>query len=202
MQSKQRLKILISSAAIVVALAHIIFPDIKIDLITLALICLAFIPWVEPLFKSVSVPGGLSFEFHDLEKLESKAKKAGLIPQSKKNTEHESSVMPKQYDFIDMAESRQELAITMLRVEIEKKLWTIAAKNHIGYTEKSILELTDVLISKNILRTSEADVLKELIVVLNNIKHNGSYDDRITGWIKEIGPLIIENLEKKIQHTT
>ena len=73
MTAKQALKIIITSVAILVAVAHVLFPAAKIDMITVALIAMSIIPWVEPLFKSVGLPGGITFQFQDLEKIASQS---------------------------------------------------------------------------------------------------------------------------------
>jgi len=62
-----------------VAVAHLIFPKVSIDIIRFVLIALVIIPWLETLFNSVELPGGVTLEFQDLEKIEKKAKKMDLV---------------------------------------------------------------------------------------------------------------------------
>jgi hypothetical protein len=56
----------ITIAAIVIALIHLIFPNIKIDAITITLLFIALIPWLSPLFKSLEFPGGWKIEFQEM----------------------------------------------------------------------------------------------------------------------------------------
>ena len=79
MRPKKRIKIIISIGAAIIALAHMVFPRVIIDIITVVLIALAIVPWLETLFKSVELPGGVKLEFQELEKIEKEAKKVGLI---------------------------------------------------------------------------------------------------------------------------
>lgn len=57
---------LISVAALIVAAAHLVWPDARIDVVTLGLLVLAVIPWLAPLFKSIELPGGWKVEFQEL----------------------------------------------------------------------------------------------------------------------------------------
>ena len=79
MKSKQTVKIVVTIVAASLAILHLLFPMINIDLITVSLLALAVIPWVETLFKSVELPGGLKLEFQELRKIEEEAQKVGLI---------------------------------------------------------------------------------------------------------------------------
>ena len=79
MKSKQTVKIAVTIVAASLAILHLLFPMINIDLITVSLLALAVIPWVETLFKSVELPGGLKLEFQELRKIEEEAQKVGLI---------------------------------------------------------------------------------------------------------------------------
>ncbi len=196
MTTKQTLKIIITSVAILVAVAHVVFPAAKIDIITVALIAMSIIPWVEPLFKSVGLPGGLTFQFQDLEKIEVDAKKAGLITTDNSNNES-VTILPK-YDFIEIAEKDKSLALMSLRIEIEKKLRQLATVNKIDTGHYSATRLIDMLEQKNILTANENNVLKNILPILNKAAHAVEYDERAATWVIENGPSIISNLEKKI----
>jgi hypothetical protein len=66
--SKRTLSILVSSAALAVMVAHLAWPNLRIDAITLGLLILAIIPWLAPLFKSIELPGIGKFEFQELKR--------------------------------------------------------------------------------------------------------------------------------------
>ncbi|SHH21369.1 hypothetical protein SAMN05421866_2253 [Chryseobacterium oranimense] len=193
MKSKINIKGIISACAIILFLGHLIFPTIKIDLITVILFCLIIIPWLEPLFKSVELPGGLKLEFHDLEKIEKEAEKVGLI-----NKEKNSNILSENYEFIEIANTNQSLALISLRIEIEKKLREIAHKYNIGANNFSISKIITILSEKNILSIQESRVLKEILYTLNQASHGVEYDVRTGSWIIEIGPEILKSLSSKI----
>jgi hypothetical protein len=62
------LPVLISVSAVAVAAAHLIWPGVRIDAVTLALIVVAVAPWLGSIFESVGVPGGWTFKYRDLQR--------------------------------------------------------------------------------------------------------------------------------------
>ncbi|MBK6850313.1 MAG: hypothetical protein IPG93_01555 [Burkholderiales bacterium] len=56
----------ITGVAIALAVAHVLWPDIKLDSITIALMVIALAPWLQPLFKSIELPGGLKLELQEI----------------------------------------------------------------------------------------------------------------------------------------
>jgi len=62
----RRLQYGITIAAVVIAILHIIFPNLIIDAITITLLFIALVPWLSPLFKSLEFPGGLKIEFQEM----------------------------------------------------------------------------------------------------------------------------------------
>lgn len=65
--SKQ-MRVLVTIGALLLALAHMIWPGISIDGITLTLIVIALIPWLQPIFKTLEFPGGWKVAFQDLQR--------------------------------------------------------------------------------------------------------------------------------------
>ena len=58
---------LVFVGALLVAGARIYWPDVKIDGVTLGLLAIALLPWLQPLLKSIELPGGLKVEMQDYE---------------------------------------------------------------------------------------------------------------------------------------
>ena len=65
------IKYTISLLALVIALAHLIWPDIRIDAITVTLLVVAVLPWLSSVFKSIELPGGLKIHTRIWRKLRS-----------------------------------------------------------------------------------------------------------------------------------
>lgn len=64
----KRLRQIISLGALLLALAHIIWPMLAIDFVALGLIIVATLPWLSPLVKSLELPGGWRVEFAEISK--------------------------------------------------------------------------------------------------------------------------------------
>ena len=202
MTLKRKTQIFITVAAILVGLIHLIFPDVKIDAIFITLIILAIIPWLEPLLKSVELPGGLKVEFQDLQKIEVEAKMAGLIKPDIEGSfdDLKNPANSETYSFIEIAEKNQELALVGFRIEIEKRLRSLADKYSIESSKFSISRLIDALNSKEILNNLETKSLKDMIKTLNNAAHGVDYDIRNANWVIENGPKILESLDEKLEN--
>jgi hypothetical protein len=195
MSAKQTLKIILTSVAILVATAHIIYPAAKIDMITVSLLAIAIIPWLEPLFKSVTLPGGFQFQFQDLKKLETDARQAGLITSGSNN---ESVIITESSSFLEIVKENKEMALLTLKIEIEKKLREIATSNHLTTPKLSTATIIDLLKQKNILSDNETSVLQNMLPVLSRGIHKTDNAAQNADWVIENGPSIISNLEKKI----
>ena len=65
----RRLRLSITLIALLIALAHLVFPSVQIDFVTLILLLVAVLPWLAPLVKSVELPGGFKIELQDVKDL-------------------------------------------------------------------------------------------------------------------------------------
>ncbi|PKA99470.1 hypothetical protein B0O79_3181 [Flavobacteriaceae bacterium MAR_2009_75] len=194
---KRHIKIIITIIGVLLATTHLIFPKINIDLITVFLIAIAIVPWVESLFKSVELPGGLKLEFQDLERIELEAKEAGLI---KDDSEEDSQIeyLDKDYVFVDLAKTNPSLALVSLRIEIEKRLRQIAEKYSIESNRYSMSRTLQILSKKGILTAQENSTMRDMISTLNHAAHGMEFDQRTAEWIIDNGPQIIDSLDSKI----
>jgi len=197
MIAKRKTQIFITSVGVLAGLTHLVFPDIKVDAIFVTLIIIAIIPWLTPLFKSVELPGGIKVEFQDLKKLEVEAKKAGLINEEPLQEKQETN--SDTYSFIEIAEKNQELALVGFRIEIEKRLRSLADKYSIVSNRFSINRLIDTLAENEIITLAEKNSLKDIIGTLNFAAHGIAYDERNANWVIENGPKILESLDAKLE---
>lgn len=182
----------ITVISISVIIIHIIWPELSIDSITLSLLVLATIPWIAPVFKSLEFPGGWKIEFQDLQKAEKEAEKAGLL--SAANLQDASP----EYSFQVIADDDPNLALAGLRIEIEKRLQSIAKSNDIPINKQSVGNLMRILTKKEVLSKNEYYVLKDMVGMLNSAVHGASVDSRAVAWAMETGPRLLKSLEGKI----
>ena len=83
MQPNMGLKSLITSAAVFIAAVHIWVPSIPVDTITLALFVVAVAPWLQPILKTLKLPGGFEVTLHELEKSVQNATGAAMSAERK-----------------------------------------------------------------------------------------------------------------------
>lgn len=189
----KKVQILITIFAIVIAIIHIIWPNLAIDAITLTLLIIALIPWLAPLFKSLELPGGWKVEFRDLEIAKDKIERAGLL-----SKEVELSDLSK-FSFQIVADEDPNLALAGLRIEIEKRLINIAESRDIKINNKGMRQILTILSQNNILTIEEKNVIIELVGLLNKAVHGAEVDYRAAKWAMETGPRILYALDEKLK---
>lgn len=143
------LRTIITLCALIIAFIHIMFPEIKIDVVALALIIFAAVPWLAPLIKSIELAGVGRVELQEvkdgLAAVQKQVKQNNLLQGAlrdaifyrlqKQYTEAEAAYKKALYFDPDSAEAEIGVAVTMSY---------ISSKN----LDDSIKILTNV-ISKN-----------------------------------------------------
>ncbi len=194
----RRLQITITVVAVALAIIHIAVPSIGIDAIATSLFLIAVVPWLYPLFKSVELPGGVKFEFQDLENIIEKAKLAGLVDYRAGG----GNPYLEKFAFLYAAkENKPVLALSGFRLEIEDKLRKLAVSYNIvdRYSEKPVRieHLIDRLTEVEALSPKEALIIRKLISVLDAGIQSPSNDERVMELLVSSGPEIIWALETK-----
>ncbi|MEV6756738.1 hypothetical protein [Streptomyces sp. NPDC051214] len=70
--------LLLTATALGLAVAHAVWPEWKIDTITVTLLIVAALPWLGEIFESIDFPGGGSVRFRELEeRVEASERNAG-----------------------------------------------------------------------------------------------------------------------------
>lgn len=62
----RRVAMTVTGVAVLVAAAHAAFPDVKIDVVVVALLAIAAVPWLGEILESFDLPGGGSVKYRDL----------------------------------------------------------------------------------------------------------------------------------------
>lgn len=186
-----KIQIAISAVAVVIIVVHLVWPKVAIDGITLALLVIAIVPWLAPLFKSLEFPGGWKVEFQDLQKAKNEADKAGLLAPS--NTINATP----EYSFQMIANDDPNLALAGLRIEIEKRLMDLAESNNISVKRQGIGGLMRILSNEGILTQQEYGALADMVGMLNSAVHGATVDKRAVDWALETGPRLLKSLDNK-----
>lgn len=188
------IQFLISIFAIILVIVHIVWPNLTVDLITVALLVVAIIPWLGSLFRVVELPGGVKVEYHDLQKVTDSAKKAGLL--KKKSTNGSRSIKKPVYQEIALEDPN--LALAGLRIEIEKRLIEIARSRKIKVDKTGIATVSRILKEQNILTSQEHSVILDMVILLNSAVHGAKVDDDAAKWALDTGSQILHALDEKI----
>src|SRR5260370_16384395 len=61
----RRVSIGVSSLAVLAIAVHLIWPKLKVDLVTVALLIFGSVPWLRGIVQSISLPGGPSIDLRD-----------------------------------------------------------------------------------------------------------------------------------------
>lgn len=186
------IRYLITLLAVVVAVLHGIFPNITIDGISLTLLVIAMLPWLSSLFKSIELPGGLKVEYQALEKIEERARSAGLLSE-------QVSSPPDTYSFQTVAPRDPNLALAGLRIELEKRLVRLAESRQLPVRKSSIGYLLTQLNQRELIAGSERALLSDMVGLLNSAVHGAEVEPAAAEWALEIGPRILKALEERAE---
>ena len=193
MNEVRRTQVFITVVALIVAIVHVVWPNITIDGVTVFLLVVALLPWLIPLLKSLEFPGGWKVEFQELEKARNKVDKAGLL--SKRSRKKRVVA----YSFESVLDKDPNLALAGLRIEIEKRLLQIAKLNHLDATRASVGQLLRLLNQRQILTPQESSALSDMSGLLNAAVHGAEVDKRAADWAVEVGPKLLQGLDEKIE---
>jgi hypothetical protein len=184
------IKISITAAALLVASAHLIWPEVTIDAITVALLIVAVVPWLSSVFKSVELPGGIKVEYRDLEKIEQRAREAGLIAE-------EPLAPTPECAFQSISSIDPNLALAGLRIELEKRLVRLAESRELPIPRRGLKQLLIRLNEAELVTGGERALLSDLADLLNSAVHGATIEQPAFEWALEVGPRILKALEQR-----
>ena len=186
MINKLKLKIGISALAVILITARFVWPDIKIDSITVGLFFVAIIPWLSNLIESAKFPGGWEIKFRDLKSA------SDAIP------EDVATPPDKTAELLEFVELDASLAIVYLRIEIEKRLRELAKL--VGVDQHQPL----TRLFRNLQRREEINHpffsgLQKVVIAGNQAAHGATVDPSLADWAIEFGPKIIHALDEILE---
>lgn len=186
---QRRVRRTVTLVALVLALAHLLFPSLAIDAITLGLLAVAIIPWLAPLVKSLELPGGWKVELQEMYQISSRAQDAGLISA-------ESDSPSPEHSFQLVADRDPNLALAGLRIEIERRLLRLAEQHQIPLRSRGIGSILRELDKRGVLTSEQRSVLADMVGLLNAAVHGADVDRGASEWAMEIGPGLLQSLDK------
>lgn len=192
------LRIAISLLACVLLIAHLIWPGLKIDAITLTLFGIAIVPWLGSIFKSLEMPGGWKFEFKDFAKAVTNAEESGLLAPKKVALMGQTQ---SDVTYSALLDTYPRLAVIDLRVDIEKRLRELADRNSLTNQKASATTLTRQLEKLQVLTGPESVALLGILASLNPVVHGAEITRANAEQVLEVGKRLIDSLDERLQST-
>jgi hypothetical protein len=192
MSPTRGIQIGVSAVVLGAAAAHLIWPTVAIDVVTLTLLIAAIVPWLLPLFKSLEFPGGWKVEFQErLEAAAARAEEAGLL--SKEIEQPKPS-----YSFELVENEDPVLALAGLRIEIEKRLTELTELTGGAPRFRGMGGLLRHLGQKDVFSREEQSVLADLTGLLNSAVHGARVPEQSAAWALQVGRELLAQLDRRI----
>ncbi len=197
------ISILLSIIFIALAIIHILFPNINMDIITVIFIIFAFLPWIFPYIKSLEFPGGIKIELKDTKLATEKIlKNAGYTINSFDSTKNINMKADSERNYESaqikllrsVASSDPNLALVGFRIEIEKIIRNIAKRYNLDDT-KPLKLIINQLENLNVLPKELSSGLIELISLGNRAAHGAEVSKEAAEWVLETGPPVLKILK-------
>jgi hypothetical protein len=192
------LQISISSLACILLIAHLIWPALRVDAITLTLFAMAVVPWLGSIFKSLEMPGGWKFEFKDFAAAVTKAETSGLLSPKKIAV---IGPTPSDATYSALLDTYPRLAVMGLRVDIEKRLRELASRHGIPDQKASATTLTRLLEKLQVLTGPESVALLGILASLNPVVHGAEITRENAEQVMAVGKRLIDSLDERLKST-
>jgi hypothetical protein len=128
-------------------------------------------------------------QFSELQQAEREAVQAGLL-------EPPTTERP-EVEFAFQSSEDPNLALAGLRIELERRLRTLADSYGIGQSRQGIRMLLRGLTEKEALTEQEAAVLTDLMPLLNAGAHGAKVEPGASVWAVQIGPRLLRSLDAR-----
>jgi Domain of unknown function (DUF4145) len=211
------LRLFITVLALLLALAHIIFPSITIDFVTIVLLLVAVLPWIAPIVKSVELPGGFKIQLQDVKEAARELLRADEIVQpasGEMRTEGyatkalleaqgalkvEAEVMTRAEAAVaslkSVAGTDPNLALVGFRIEIEKRLRELARNRGLD-SSLGVSAMLRELRRRELLPPRVGSSLNDLIALGNQAAHGVTVEFQTADWVFEVGPDVLAALDR------
>ena len=182
------IKALVSLGALILITARLVWPELKIDTVTLGLLLVGLLPWLTSIIESAKFPGGWEVKFRDVQMAGQK------VIEEHGTTTRSLAAHPSYLGFL---EQDPNLALVGLRIEIEERLRALAKRYQIG-EQSSLTRLYQELTKQDALNDSSVSGLQELIAAGNQAAHGARVENQITDWALSYGPQVLGALDSKL----
>jgi DNA-binding transcriptional ArsR family regulator len=195
-QGAVRTKIAISTICGLVAVAHVLLPQVKIDMVTLILLVVAMLPWLAAVIHSVELPGGFKIELKDVK---AAIEKVTAVRLATDIGETAASVGGPDLNFLrEVAKADPNLALVGFRIEIERRLLKLAQHMNLPATGRSAKVLLRELVEHGGIDRHAAVGLADLIALGDQAAHGSEVSSNAAVWALDKGSLIVDLLDNLV----
>lgn len=184
-----RVKVAISTACGLLIVLRLVFPEVKVDAITIGLLVVAVLPWVIAFIDSAKFPGGWEVSFREVR--DAGEKIASSAGPASKPAEHQA------LSFLHVANLDPNLALVGLRIEIEKRVRVLAESEGLS-ARQPLTRLIRELRARELVPGGALNGIEELVMAGNEAAHGARVDNRVSQWAMDYGPDVIGVLDSLI----
>jgi hypothetical protein len=163
-----------------------------ISWVTVTLVGIAMLPWFIQYISEIEFPTGVKISMREkVERLKENVEAQGPDPIQE---------TPETNDLITAVLSNPDVALAGLRIEIERRLLTIARLSGEKPSERavSITQLTRQLVKLGVIAPQQGSLLFDLIPVLNDAVHARGISDEIRSWVIRATTPLLAYLDQRI----
>lgn len=203
MKQKTLIKSIISIGGLLILSARLLWPTLKIDVISLGLIIVAILPWLSSLLESAEFPGGWKIKFRDIQQAGAKitgGSDVTTLPNAKNSSQ--TKILPHpdvlKMSFSYVLDQDPNLALVGIRIEIEKRMRQLA--EIVSINEKQPLsKLLKELKDQDVLSGSVYNGLRDIVTAGNQAAHGARVEPSVMDWAFSTGPAILIAIDRKIE---
>lgn len=207
MVSKWRIvQISVTIGAVLLLVLHLIFPNVKVDAVSVVLLFFVVLPWIIPFLKSFELPGGFKIELQDVVDITQKIKDVKIQPSvpkellPKKVTISEFSGRDEVERLKIIAKADPNLALAGLRLALERQIRGVSAGEKIANSDRAPLHsLLKELNLKGILPKGSNEGIQATLHLLNKAVHGAKITPEVAEQVVDtvhahLGTLSYDNL--------
>lgn len=180
-------KVSLTLLALALATLRVVFPDVKVDVVTVAFIALAALPWLFPFIKSAKLPGGWEITFRDVQAAGEKITSSGATSDVKEPTSPFLTDDP-------------NLALVALRIEIERRIRSLSPDLGVNPSVPLRYSINE-LEKRGTLPRHVAEGLNDLITAGNSAARGASVDPSVSTWARTAAPSLLRTLDDLVEVT-
>lgn len=168
--------------------ADLLWQDLGIDSVTLGLLLLAVLPWLGFLLQRLELPGGWKVDFREVRAAERDITRDAPPPEKP----------PPRPSYVEIADRDPNLALVGLRIEIERRLQSLAAQHGIE-TGGSLVDVFEELRDQGVLDAAAVRGFRRLVTAGNEAAHGATVEPAAAAWALDAGPRILAVLDEKLE---